>query len=124
MSDAKNTNNNVGGLIISEEVIASIARNAALDIDGVAGMASSPMSIVNIFKKGDATKSIKVHITDSDIEIDVFINLNYGVKIPQVSENVQKSVKEAVQNMVGRVVTKVNVNVMDIQLPSGGNGDK
>ena len=87
-------------------------------------MASSPMSIVNIFKKGDATKSIKVHITDSDIEIDVFVNLNYGVKIPQVSENVQKSVKEAVQNMVGRVVTKVNVNVMDIQLPSGGNGDK
>ena len=115
MSDIKKTEN-VGGLIISEEVIASIAQNAALDIEGVAELAPQPVNIGSIFRKGEASKSIKVRSTDSDIIIDVYIVLKYGMKIPVVSEAVQRNIKEAVQNMTGRVVTNVNVHVMDIAL--------
>lgn len=115
MSDV-NRNEKLGGLIISEEVIASIARNAALDIDGVAGLAAQPMRINSVFRKDEALKSIRVSSTESDMSLDVYLVLKAGVKIPTVSEEVQKSVKEAVQNMTGRVVNKVNIHVMDIQL--------
>ena len=46
--------------------------------------------------------------------IDVYVNLKYGAKIPIVSENIQKSVKNAVQNMTGIVVAKVNIFVVGI----------
>lgn len=115
MSEIKK-NDNVGGLIISEDVIASIAKNATLDIEGVAGLATQPMSINSVFRKDETSKSVKVHSTENDMVIDVYLILKFGVKIPTVSEAIQQSVKDAVQNMTGRVVNKVNIHVMDILL--------
>lgn len=110
---------NIGGLIISEDVIAEIARNATKDIEGVAGFSTRPVDIKGVFKKGkNSSKSIKVISHDNEMVLDLYIFLKSGVKIPTVCENVQRSVKEAVQNMTGRIVSKVNINVAGIAFPT------
>lgn len=111
---AANNNDTVGGLIISEAVIADIAKNASKDIEGVSGFVSRPADIKGLFKKGSPTGSVKVTERENELVLDVYITLKNGAKIPVVCEKVQKSIKEAVQNTTGRVISKVNINVAGI----------
>lgn len=104
-----------GGLVISEEVIATIAVNAAKDVDGVAAVASrAPEMLSTILKTDSPLRSVKVTAVDNDIQLHVYIAIKDGKKIPAVASEVQRSVKDAVQSMTGKVVTKVNVNIADI----------
>ena len=105
-----------GSCIISEEVIATIASTAAMEVPGVAGMASRPADIRGIMSGGSASKSVKVLNSENETIIDVYINLRLGVRIPDVAGEVQHSVKVAVQSMTGKPVTKVNVHIAGVVL--------
>lgn len=113
------TNTNMGDLVISEEVIATIVTNATMDVKGVAAMAPKAADIRGLFhKKESASKSVAVQRNDSanTTVIDVYIKIESGAKITEVAGNIQQSVKEAVQNMTGCVVSRVNVHIADIDL--------
>ena len=114
--DYNQVNQTVGSLKISEEVIATIASLATKEINGVASLANSPVDIKGIFVKAKSkgSKSIRIELSDDVAVIDVYVNLNYGAKIPDVSEQIQNNVKTAVQNMTGIAVSKVNVHIEGI----------
>lgn len=66
-----------GSCIISEDVIATIASTAALDVAGVAGMASRPADIRGIIGSG-AAKSVRVINKENETVLEVYINLKLG----------------------------------------------
>ena len=103
-----------GTLRISQEVIATIASCAATEVAGVAGLAVHTAHIKNLSTKSAVNKSIVVDLSDDVAVIDVRLNLYAGARIPTVSEAVQQAVKDAVQNMTGITVSKVNVYICDI----------
>ena len=87
------TVDNIGNLVISEDVIASIALNAAKDVEGVSSFAARTPDVHSIFKLGEgAAKSVRVLSSDNNV-------------------------KNAVQSMTGKMVSKVNVSIagMDIK---------
>ena len=104
-----------GSCIISEEVIATIASTAAMEVPGVAGMAQRPVDIRG-FMGSAAAKSVKVINNESETVVDVYVNLRIDARIQDVAGEVQRSVKTAVQSMTGKPVTKVNVHVAGIVL--------
>lgn len=109
----KNTEH--GGVIISNEVIASIAANAAKDIDGVNGFAQRNSDFLSKALNNDnSPKSVRVWSIDNDVKIQLFLILESGYNIQTVSTAVQRSVKNAVQSMTGKVVSRVNVCVHGI----------
>lgn len=109
-----------GGLVISEDVIATIAINAAKDVDGVAGLGTRPADLYTTFKIGtDVIKHVKVTLTDYDIKLHMYIIVNASAKIQEVAKNVQETVKNAVQSMTGRVVTKVDITVSGVETDIG-----
>jgi uncharacterized alkaline shock family protein YloU len=115
METNEKKDSNLGGLVISEEVIASIAINAAKDIDGVAGFATRPPDMHSLLKLGDSPlKSVRVWSNDNDIKLQIYLIIKDNKKIPAIAAEVQRSVKNAVQSMTGRVVTKVNVSISGI----------
>ena len=73
------TNTNMGDLVISEEVIATIVTNAAMDVKGVAAMApKTTADIRGLFhKKESASKSVAVQRNDSanTTVIDLYLSL-------------------------------------------------
>ena len=101
-----------GSCIISEDVIATIASTAALEVQGVASMAQRPTDIRGLISSA-AAKSVKVLNNENETSIDVYVNLRLGVRIQDVA-GVQHGVKVAVQSMTGKPVTKVNVHVAGI----------
>ncbi len=103
-----------GCCIISEDVIATIAATAAVEVPGVAGMAtrSDIRGLVNT----SASKSVAVINNENETVVTLYINLKLGVRIPEVAGQVQRVVKNEVQSMTGKPVTKVNVHVAGIVL--------
>lgn len=113
----KDSIKNCGGVVISAEVISSIAANAAKDIEGVDGLCAAPVQIKGVLGKvSGKPSSVVVSNKDSDLVITVYIRMKSGYNIQTVASEVQNAVKQTVQNMTGKVVTKVNVTVADLVL--------
>ncbi len=104
-----------GRCIISEDVIATIASTAAVEVPGVAGMANRLKDLRGLVG-GAASRSVDVINNETETVVDVYINLKAGVRIPDVAGEVQRTVKNEVQSMTGRPVTKVNVHIAGIVL--------
>ncbi|MBC8569602.1 Asp23/Gls24 family envelope stress response protein [Zongyangia hominis] len=102
----------IGSLKISEDVLATIAKFAATEVEGVASLAPFVAPIKGFHPaKG---KAIRIELNDDIAVIDLNVNLKFGAKVPQVAEQIQSGVKESVQNMTGITVSKVNVTVAGI----------
>ncbi len=93
------------GVIISNEVIASIAMEAAKDVEGFGSFDS---------RTSGSKKSVKVTTLDNDIRVQMNIRVCNDANIQDVSLAIQRSVKNAVQSMTGKVVSKVNVCIQGI----------
>ena len=119
MSDMKDTNAS-GNTVISEEVIATIASSAALEVEGVASMAQKPTDLKGLVSSA-AERSVKVTTVNDENILDLYVNLKSSAKIPDVSLAVQKNVKSEVQAMTGKPVTKINVHVAGIVFDEEAN---
>ncbi len=101
-----------GNIAISNDVIATIAAIAAKSIDGVCGMVNSLTGgFAELLGKKNPSKGVKVTVNDRDVKIDMFVVVEYGVKIPDVAWEIQGKTKSEVEAMTGLNVTAVNVNV-------------
>lgn len=106
----------VGNIKISVDVVAAIAGIATNEIDGVAGMNSSLAGgIAEIFgTKKNVSRGVKVDIKEENAVIDLFITVDYGVRIPELAWEIQENVKNSVETMTGLNVEKVNIHVEGI----------
>lgn len=103
-----------GSLQISQDVIATIASVAALEIEGVESLAQhSPGFRHKPFSKS-RKNTVDVVLTDDFAEIGIGLNLKFGAKINEVCTAVQNTVKDNVQTMTGMAVSKVNIYVAKI----------
>ena len=106
----------IGKIDISEDVIASIASLATMEIDGVVGGLTKDIA-AKLSKKYPA-KGVRITRDDSDISVDLFLVLKYGVQIQEIASQVQEKVKHSIEVMTGFNVVQVNVNVEGVQLKS------
>lgn len=116
----------MGELVISDEVVASIAVNAAKDVDGVSSFHNGPVDVVNTIKQGSLKVMSPVRIIqDGDnFSISIYINIAPGKKFQTVATDVQSSVKESIQNMTGKLVNKVNVIVAGIDFEESADSEE
>ena len=99
-----------GSFIISGEVIATIACNAALEVDGVAEMGQRPINIRGVMASA-AERAVAVVSNANETVLEVYVRPTMDAHIPTMAEAVQTAVKNAVQSMTGSPVTKVNIHV-------------
>ena len=109
--DLQNTDLQGGTLQISTEVIAKIARCAALEIDGVAEVScgSQNKKLRNLQETSSIQSPVTVEMRDSTANITLHLMVRFGARIPAIAEKVQENVKNAVQNMTNVTVSRVNL---------------
>ena len=105
-----------GSIMISEEVVATIALNALSENEGYAGLSTKPgADIAELIGKKNWGKGIKVTITENnELYIDCNICIFYGYSVMAVAKNIQDSVASALESSTGVTVLGVNVNVCGI----------
>ncbi len=98
---------------ISPDVVATIAGVATTEIDGVAGMCNTFAGGLaeKLGAKKNPTKGIKVEIKEASVVIDLYIIVEFGIRIPELAWEIQESVKNNVETMTGLLVEKVNVHI-------------
>lgn len=118
MEEIVNTGSNELGVIkISEEVVSIIASLAATEIKGVAGMSGGFVGgIAEKLGMKNMSKGVKVAVGEKEAAIDLFVIVDYGVKIPDVSWQIQENVKKAIETMTGLNVVEVNIHIQGVDM--------
>jgi|SRR5699024_3018271 len=107
----------LGNVEIAPEVIETIAGLAASEVDGVASMRGNFASdVVERFGKVSHSKGVKVEISESRIQIDMYVVIQYGVSIPKVAQQLQTNIRQSLKNMTALAVDEINVHVVGIQM--------
>ncbi|QJW47790.1 Asp23/Gls24 family envelope stress response protein [bacterium BFN5] len=107
--------NDVGSIRIADEVVGIIAGLAATEIAGVAGMSGGLVGgIAEMLGKKNLSKGVKVEVGEREAAVDLFIIVEYGVRIPDVALTVQENVKRAIESMTGLEVVEVNIHVQGV----------
>lgn len=109
----------LGIVKISDEVVGVISGIAATEIEGVLGMSASLVGGITeiLTGKKNLSKGVKVNVGENSASIDLYIVVEYGIKILEVSKKIQENVKKAVESMTGLTVSAVNVHVQNVILP-------
>ncbi len=110
--------NELGNLYISEDLLANIAGLAAMECYGIVGMATKKGKdgIVELLKREHLSKGVKVIENQGKLTIDLYVIIEFGIKISVVAENVIDKVKYTVEHLTGLRVEKVNVNVESVRV--------
>ena len=109
------TEDNIGRVQISEQVVSVIAGIAATEVDGVASLVGNITNEI-VAKMGikNLSKGIKIKMLEDTVFVQITVNIRYGCSVPDVCRNVQEKVASAIENMTGLSVAEVNVFVADV----------
>lgn len=108
-----------GQIELSNDVIATVVGGSSNEIFGVVGMASKSALKDNfqaLLRKENYSKGVVIKSTDAGISVDVYTVMSYGVKISEVSKNIQERVKFNLENQLGITADMVNVYVQNIKV--------
>lgn len=109
--------NEIGDVKIASEVVTVIATIAATEVDGIAGMSGGLTGdIAEKFGMKSSNKGIKVQIGETETIIDLFLIVEYGIKVPDAAWEVQQNVKKSVETMTGLKVAQVNIHIQGINI--------
>jgi uncharacterized alkaline shock family protein YloU len=101
-----------GKTTLTPDVLLTIARMAALEVEGVKSMASVRGSVNSLFGRGN--EGVRMVVEDSNVLVDLFLVLESDINIREVSRNVQQAVARAIAEMTGLEVGHVNIHIEDI----------
>ena len=105
----------IGKVIISDEVFSLIAGLAAMEVEGVNSMAGNiTRELVAKLAMKNLAKCVKVEVQDESVTVYMSLNIDFGYNIPQVSAKVQERVKASVENMTGFHVETVNIKIAGV----------
>ena len=123
MADSRKTytidHKDIGNLVVTEEVLCSIAALAATEVKGVYGIEGTIGSEISKYiGRNTHAKGIKVEMGEDELTYEIPIKISYGYNILEVSSEIQEKVKTTVENMTGIKVSDVNVNIADVAMES------
>lgn len=113
-----NTANAYGRITVTEEAIAQVVGNSALECYGIVDLISKRLSdsIADLFRKQKKSRGVRVLSNGDRIFIDLYVIIKYGVSIEAVAESLKKSVKYDVERFTGMLVDTINVNVVGVKV--------
>jgi uncharacterized alkaline shock family protein YloU len=119
MTDNKQS---MGDVQISKQAIATIAFQAVQRSYGVVGLSSRNIAdeLAHAIVK-DPTHGIDVEYRDNQINIDIYIIIEYGTRIKSVAASVANTVRYQVENALGLPVNEINIHVQGLRISNGGD---
>lgn len=104
-----------GNTFIADNVVSSIARIAAEQVEGIHQIGESNLrALISRFGRTAGVMS-EVGLTEAAIDVEIVVNFGYPIK--RVAQSLRDHIIDTVESMTGRKVVEVNVHVVDIYVP-------
>ena len=101
-----------GKTTLTPDVLLTIARMAALEVEGVKCMAPVKGGVNKLFLR--SYEGVRMEVEDNIVLVDLYLVLNSDINIREVSRTVQQTVARAIVEMTGLEVGHVNIHIEDI----------
>jgi len=102
-----------GLVMVSPQVLTTIARQATLNVPGVVSM-SPGLSFNRFLGRVKGREGVRVTVEEGTVSIDLFIIVEPQVNMLHLGQEIQREVTRAIQELVGMAVREVNVHIEDV----------
>ncbi len=107
-----------GAVIISPQVITTIARQVAESTPGVANLATSLSGRMTRVLRGSRSASgVDVELEDGAVTVKVYVVAMPNTQLLPLGQTLQKEIHRAISDVVGMPVRAVNVHFADVHDP-------
>ena len=107
----------LGGIHISPVAVAAIAYHATLQSYGVVGLAPKNLAEgLALTITREPAKGISVRYDGENIDIDIYVIVEYGTRITSVADSVANTVRYNVEKTLGMPIHEINVHVAGLRV--------
>lgn len=106
----------LGKIEVLPNAIHTIAVQAIGACYGVVGIAAPRLRYgqVVLLKQEQSNRGVQVRVSNDQLIIEVYVVLEYGLRISEIAHNIMSGVKFSTERMLGLPVAQVNVNVQGL----------
>lgn len=110
--------NQLGVIQYTDEVLGNIVGLSTMECYGVVGMASKNAKdgFWELLRRENLNKGVRILFEDGNMDIKLFVIVEYGVKISVIANSIIEKVKYNLENLTGLTVSSVTVNVQGIRV--------
>src|SRR5256714_2754188 len=110
-----------GRIEVFPAVVGAIAGHAAIECYGVMGMAARGLrdGVATLLRRETLHRGVEGREIEGQLSIDVYVVVQYGVRITEVAHNLKSAVRFEVVRTHGLSLSEVNVFVQGVH---GDNG--
>ena len=101
-----------GEIVLAPRVLEKIIDIATAKVEGVHSFSNK--SVSDTLSKLSLGRGVYLKESNEELTADIYLYLEYGVKVPKVALAIQKAVKDAVLDMADVELSAVNIHVAGI----------
>ena len=107
-----------GSVNIANDVLADLAGYASLESYGIVGMASPSLrdGVAQLLPAAKLRKGVKVTATEDGVVVDLYVVIEYGTNLAEVSHNLANRVRYVLTNTADVNVANVDVHVQGVKV--------
>ncbi|HVB73916.1 MAG TPA: Asp23/Gls24 family envelope stress response protein [Ktedonobacteraceae bacterium] len=111
----------LGKIEVLPNAIHTITVQAISECYGVVGITAPRLHYGQpvLLEPEHLNQGVQVRIINEHIVLDVYVALEYGLRISEIAHNIMSSVKFSIEKMLGVPVARVNVNVQGLSHSAG-----
>ncbi len=104
---------------VSREVLADLACQAASEVEGVVACQRPAMeSITSRVKREFMQHGVRIsEEKDGSLVMDLHLKVRYGSRLPDLSQDVKRKVRDFLGAMADTQVSRVEITIEDIEFP-------
>lgn len=110
-----------GRTVITETAVAKVVGIAVRAVPGVHAVGSGTSRSIGALREvvgaADLTQGVRVEVGDSQVAVDLILVAEYGFPLQTLAGTVRAAVYSAVEELVGRGVIEVNIEITDVFIP-------
>jgi len=106
----------LGKIEVLPNAIHTIATRATSECYGVLGIAAPRLrnGQAVLLPAERCAQGVQIRLANDQIIVEVYVILEYGLRISEIAHNIMSSVKFSIEKMLGVPVVQVNVNVQGL----------
>jgi uncharacterized alkaline shock family protein YloU len=107
-------------VLVSTDVISGLVSSAASGIEGIAGFTGGALDTLNETLRGKENpyKGIRIAENNGVYDIDVYVTVKYGTKIPELAWHMQKQIKERLDEILEIKLGDINIHIQGVEKDS------
>ena len=105
---------NKGKVTCNKQILLSIINLAAKEIAGVDSLCENFSSGLKKLFSNNMSEGVKVEYTNDGVNVDIYLNIEYGYNVSDVSHRVQENVKNSISSMIDVKLNTINVHIMGV----------